>query len=305
MRLMVDNPLFRWEVVRIIFERGLEVSDRPQSVELRNREGNYEEIIEEMHARFVVRPCIVVNGMCDYLEPETVLLSHLSPRPPGLVFPGSPPRVFFEQSATQNDHVFIQSMDYLIRAMIYHCRELSLTYVDHCNFAWAHEKRYGSLSGSEDFVIGRLGSDSYFELDALITAARRAYDGSRFILWNWFRGKMKDCPDNFPNTVKRLGNSLPLDLRERLNTSWKQYGTKLADYRDCLIHFSPLDDNTAVRLRRHDGDIYSCQIVIPDNPEARSKKKFKYETGTDAFEYGWSLVNEICSLFADILQSCP
>jgi hypothetical protein len=55
-------------------------------------------------------------------------------------------------------------------------------------------------------------------------------------------------------------------------------------------------------MQHLDGGI-SVKMLIPDNPEVKSEKAFKYDQGIDALTHGWELTNELISLSATLLAS--
>jgi hypothetical protein len=42
---------------------------------------------------------------------------------------------------------------------------------------------------------------------------------------------------------------------------------------------------------------------LPDNPEAKSHKRFLYNENIDALEYGWNLTNDVFDMTRDIFQA--
>jgi hypothetical protein len=53
------------------------------------------------------------------------------------------------------------------------------------------------------------------------------------------------------------------------------------------------------------GGIWTCSVLIPDNPEARSAKKFTYKSNIDALTYGWELANEIVDVAYELISATP
>ena len=58
-------------------------------------------------------------------------------------------------------------------------------------------------------------------------------------------------------------------------------------------------------MKKLSGDVWSTSIFIPDNPEARSQKKFKFNSQIDALTYGWEITNEVLSVAHAIIDEIP
>ena len=83
-------------------------------------------------------------------------------------------------------------------------------------------------------------------------------------------------------------------MRDILEESWQVYGERLTDYRDCIIHYTPIDFGmSTANMHKLDDGIWSVMMRIPDNPETKSKSAFTFAKGLDALTYGWELSNEI------------
>ena len=79
-------------------------------------------------------------------------------------------------------------------------------------------------------------------------------------------------------------------VREDLQNSWERWGVLLTSYRDCVHHYVPLDFGlTTISVHDEGHGVWSASARIPDNPEARSKKNFKFQRGRDALTYGWQV----------------
>lgn len=44
-------------------------------------------------------------------------------------------------------------------------------------------------------------------------------------------------------------------------------------------------------------------LRIPDNPECRSKAKFRYDRNMDALTYGWEATNELVEMSEAIIEA--
>lgn len=192
------------------------------------------------------------------------------------------------------------ALAYDLGAAVYHCGNLTKVYasiVTHYNQIRSIE---GLLESESDVAGFSYQTEPYYELDALLSASRRAYDKIGHCLWQAFGGG-GGMPDNISELLERL-TTCPELLKERLRGSWKDVGARLKDYRDCTQHFASTDLGMGhVTMRRLANGSWVAWARIPDNPETKSKKKFTYAGGHDALTYGWEVVNEVSSLATEVV----
>lgn len=142
----------------------------------------------------------------------------------------------------------------------------------------------------------------YYEFEALVTAAKRAYDATRYVLWRQFGPLKGSVPSSFDRTIIKLPR-LPAELRHRLEQSWENYGVHLSDYRNCIQHYVPLGGPAPFTTIIRKNGLLMMIARIPDNPEARSDAKFTYVRGLDALDYGWKVANEVFDIAKAILAA--
>jgi hypothetical protein len=132
----------------------------------------------------------------------------------------------------------------------------------------------------------------FYELDAVLGVARRTLDMSRFILWRLF-GSRGSCPSNFKKTLSACVN-IPEKLSEVLERAWAEHGDRITSYRDCIMHYTSLDRSFGtLDLDRSAHNVWMVSALLPDNPDARSQRQFKYEDRVDALDYAYTIVNVI------------
>ena len=205
----------------------------------------------------------------------------------------------FIYAAPETYFVPLHNLIYVLGAVIYHCKNLAVLYSDIANRCWQIGRPIDTPS---NMVSYQWQEEAWYEFDAVITSARRVYEMARFIVWKGFGGKVS-LPQNFEATVKACGD-IPLFLRSRLDDSWANVGLRLKDYRDCIQHYAPVDlgIGTAV-LRRATDNSWRMHIMIPTNPEVRSRRKFAYDEAPDALTYCWEVTNHLLSLAKDIIEA--
>jgi len=197
-------------------------------------------------------------------------------------------------------HTF--NLSYIVGAVFHHCKQLAEAYSEIC-------RTFVSLPFPEemdsDLVNLAHQPEPYYEFEGLITAARRAYDTTRYLIWHAFGPKKGSLPSSFEKTL-RLCTCLPISLDERLHLSWSRFGNKVKKYRDCIQHYVPIGGLLpSARMVRLEGGVWSTSLIIPDNPEARSHTEFKYKSRLDALTYGWEVTNEVIEIAQAIVQAVP
>ncbi len=191
-----------------------------------------------------------------------------------------------------------RSLRYIVGAVSYHCERLANLYAE----TWRsfHRLQSASLDGSNIVHFAQYGfqEECYYDFDALLTAAIRCYETMRFPLWNVFGAKdgiaQKRGPrKNFEDTLN-VCEHLPPALSDRLKQSWVRFGIKAKSYRDFIQHYFPLDRGfSQAKMERLDKGVWSASMLVPDNPEDKSPRNFRYDCKIDALTYGWELTNEI------------
>jgi hypothetical protein len=193
------------------------------------------------------------------------------------------------------------NVQYVSGALVYHCQELALWYSKICDCAVG----IGQISPWKNETLFLQGqSEAYYEFDALITAARRTYDALRYVMWSVF-GQRGHTPSNFRKTLDSC-KGLPDKLGARLSESWDTHGVKLTDYRDCIQHYAPVSYGIeTAQLTQVAGGTWSVLLRIPDNPETKSRRAFKFATGLDALTYGWEITSELIGLSTEVFAAIP
>ena len=193
----------------------------------------------------------------------------------------------------------LRGLQYLVGATQYHCMRLANLYAE----TWRefYNPPFSLMNHKSDIsFFVRLGSEeeSYYEFDALITAAIRCYEAMRFPIWSVFGSRNGIVPKsgprkNFEDTLNACEN-LPSTLKDSLRQNWASYGKKAKSYRDYIQHYFPLDRGfSQARMERLDENVWATSFLVPDNPEDKSPKKFRYDHKVDALTYGWELTDRL------------
>lgn len=198
-----------------------------------------------------------------------------------------------------------RNLDHTLGALTYHCERLAKLYARICSHFAGVLKLFTKPKSLVNFSMIGSSLDPpivYYELEALITEARRSYDATRHILWRQFGPGKGNYPNSFAKILPRC-DRLPDGLRERLSTSWSTFGERLADYRDCLMHYPPIKPvNEFAQMKQLEAGIWSVSFWLPDNPESRSSQKFEFRSCIDGLTYGWELTQEVLDISKAIVD---
>ncbi len=198
-------------------------------------------------------------------------------------------------------HTF--NLSYVVGAVAYHCKRLAEVYCRICRDFVRFPSPFSKLR--PDQAIYGDQPEPYYEFEELVTAARRSYDATRHIIWRAFGPSKGPVPKSFARTFRRCGG-LPTTLAERLTSSWSQFGERVTEYRDCIQHYVPIGGpKPFARMQRLPGGVWSTTCWIPDNPEVRSHRTFRYDSKLDALTYGWELTNEILDIAQVLVREVP
>jgi hypothetical protein len=188
---------------------------------------------------------------------------------------------------------------YGLGSATYHLERLVNAYADHTRAFRETTQIPGFGELPVRCSLGGCG-DIYFEFDALITAVRKAFDLSRFHLWNHF-GKGRGIPSNFHKTVDHC--PLPDELKQELKGIWSAWGVPITEYRDCIQHYTPLDRSAAFGQVSRVADLtWSLLVRIPDNPESRSSSSFTFAQDLDALCFARGAVDALFAVMMSILR---
>jgi len=104
------------------------------------------------------------------------------------------------------------------------------------------------------------------------------------------------------NNIKEC--KVPTDLREKIIKSWS-WASDLIDYRDCLLHYTILSKSVlpSVMVIHSENEIIALIVELPDNPEARKLKDFKFETHIDYLGYANSTYLKLFDLCYYVLEN--
>lgn len=158
--------------------------------------------------------------------------------------------------------------------------------------------------------ISQLGSGYaegvFYEMLAYLTSARALLDALMPILKSRPSIKFrKGTTRSFNKFTTHIQDSqVPIPLANFLTENWKAWASKLIEYRDCALHYEILSPNAwpSVIAVHSDHRVVALNAWLPDNPEARSSKNYKFNTHVEYLSYAHEAYLQLLDLILFILN---
>lgn len=136
----------------------------------------------------------------------------------------------------------------------------------------------------------------YYELDGALTKLKTAYDSLGWLVHK--RYSSGRCPDYLPECIAKP--NVPAALRSSLQGVWDASGKPANDYRNCIIHRTPLNVGMShTTMEPIANDAWATWIELPVNPRARKATNFKFRPKLDGLTYIWGAA----TAYLDVMDS--
>ena len=280
---------------RVIFEGGLEARSDESGMWsfLPTQATSVDFASLAIETNYGVRPILMIENHPSGKELETGLFS-----PKGGAAPN--PMPLLDAVSVVSLITPFRSLRYVLGAVLYHCGQLTRHYADTWRSFHASPAVRNTQSDIVNFSQHSLQEHGYYEFDALVTDVNRCYETIRFPLWHAFGGKAtasKTGPRKSYKRTLKACEGLPAELSTYLNWDWNKFGSRADAYRDFIHHYFPLDRGFSQAWMVRVGDnVWSGSMLIPDNPEDKSPRKFRYVSDIDALSFGWDLTIQLLEL---------
>ena len=140
--------------------------------------------------------------------------------------------------------------------------------------------------------------EPYFEFEALLASVIRYFATTRYLLWQLFPGG-GGAPRNFRDTHAHCRYP-SAELKDLVSLVCTQYET-IKKYRDCVQHNAHFGAaRRSVVIERRASGVRVVRALIPDNPEVKSYRLFRYDRRDDALDLAHEYTN-VCVGFAHLL----
>lgn len=196
------------------------------------------------------------------------------------------------------DYYEEQDLRYSLRSALYHLDRVIGFYVEKCALFEEMDHPVGTFSGNTH------ESRIYFEVDALLAAARRTYDFMANLLWKHYSPPGRTGRWRSIRTAVKSEGVLPPDVAEWLRDSWSEVGLTAGGYRDCLMHHAPLTNGNETCWMHRYGNRWGATVRLPV-PGSQSRREYDLENGPDALKYCHGLVAQLVGLCEQAGQLDP
>lgn len=102
----------------------------------------------------------------------------------------------------------------------------------------------------------------------------------------------EEMPPNFNRFCKKPGDSGPQGVMKRAQLRWVN---RLKDYRDCFVHYTPVDTLLDIGLVQH-ADGFEIRGKLPANPNVRDILGFRFSRRVELFHYACTVHRHMSAL---------
>jgi len=129
----------------------------------------------------------------------------------------------------------------------------------------------------------------YWEFEAYLNALSSALDLMARIVGLSFKDH---APASFNKLCSKTELKGPVELLRSAKTQWVDH---FKDYRDCFVHYVPIDERVFVVFENRD-DVWSVRCPIPVNPNIRQVHLFRYTRRAELLRYSIKLYKNMMIL---------
>lgn len=162
-----------------------------------------------------------------------------------------------------------------------------------------HEELFYSL------YEGPFSESLIFHVDAFFEAAKSSAD---FVLNMMGCVKVLQNPPTSLNDFLKKKHKIKKDNNVNvvhvLDAYWEQGGKLIKEYRDCLTHYAVLrgaEWQTPIQVKCENQNVVQVRLFLPDNPDANSHKKFRFDDNVDARELSSDLLDSLNKMVQKVL----
>lgn len=129
----------------------------------------------------------------------------------------------------------------------------------------------------------------YWDFESFLSEINIALDLMARIGGTAFQDEM---PLSFNRFCKKDGDTGLLRVMKNAQRRWVR---RLKDYRDCFVHYTPVDDMAMISLVQY-GDGFEICGKLPVNPNVREMLGFRFSRRTELFRYACSTRRHMTAL---------
>jgi len=129
----------------------------------------------------------------------------------------------------------------------------------------------------------------YWDFESFLSEINIALDLLARIAGTAYKEQM---PPNFNKFCKKNEENGLHSIMKKAQTKWVN---KLKDYRDCFVHYTPIDTLLGISLEQY-GDGFEIRGKLPVNPNVREILGFRYSRRVELFRYACSVHRHMTAL---------
>lgn len=157
----------------------------------------------------------------------------------------------------------------------------------------AHKYFLSEISQATENCFGFSRSDKetaiiYWEFDALLSSINTALDILARIVGTAYK---EQTPPNFNKLCKKDFEG-PINILKKAQKVWVK---KMKDYRDCFIHYTPVDTMLGINADLYN-DGWEVRAKLPVNPNVREILGFRYKRSVELLKYAISTYKHMLAL---------
>ena len=191
----------------------------------------------------------------------------------------------------------LKPLKYVLGSMIYHCSALAGLYAQECTkFAQRATGEIGSDGKAPGKKVDKVVISveaPFYEFEALMTKIILGFEYMRYPIWRKYQSGT-ETPRNFADTIKRC--ELPPAIEKRIKLSRDNCYLPAKRFRFCIQRNLDIGSSSWCLLEKKYELLWLFQARLPDNPEEKSTKNFKFDQGLDALTVAWEYVSEFFAL---------
>ena len=157
-------------------------------------------------------------------------------------------------------------------------------------FAWVLAQPKGEFPDGVGLRVSHLDAARVFwEFEAFAQNVRSVLD-------TLVRLVAPSYPQAIPVSISRFSKrNFTGEVAAELKAAWVQWGHRLGEYRDCVVHYTPLKVDLFAQGRKVGGE-WRVPFYLPDNPSARHLEKFQFARQVDVLLYSEGVLKNLDSL---------
>ncbi len=163
----------------------------------------------------------------------------------------------------------------------------------HRRYELAHAWFMKHVEGGAKWLEMTLGNEAsianYWDFESMLYALGSALDLLARIVGTAYTAQL---PPSFSKLCRRADLSGPVATLRRAKIAWVD---RMKDYRDCFVHYTPVDTILSVRATRYPDGV-EVGSKLPVNPNARESLDFRYRRRPELFRYAIYLMSRMWAL---------